>query len=42
MPKALIVYTTRAGGTKAIADLIGEGIRMEGDEYDNTTTLPGF
>jgi flavorubredoxin len=30
MSKALIVYATRAGGTKAIADLIGEGIRMGG------------
>jgi flavorubredoxin len=32
MSKALIVYTTRAGGTKAIADLIAEGIRMVGAE----------
>lgn len=32
MSKALIVYTTRAGGTKAIADLIAEGIRMAGVE----------
>ena len=32
MPKTLIVYTTRAGGTKAIADLIAEGIRMAGAE----------
>ena len=32
MSKALIVYTTRAGGTKAIADLIAEGIRMAGAE----------
>lgn len=32
MSKALIVYTTRAGGTKAIADLIAEGIRMTGAE----------
>jgi flavorubredoxin len=30
MSKALIVYATRAGGTQAIADLIGEGIRMGG------------
>jgi flavorubredoxin len=30
MSKALIVYATRAGGTKAIADLIGEGIRIGG------------
>ena len=32
MSKALIVYTTRAGGTKVIADLIAEGIRMAGTE----------
>ena len=32
MSKALIVYTTRAGGTKAIADLIAEGLRMTGTE----------
>ena len=32
MSKAVIVYTTRAGGTKAIADLIAEGIRMAGAE----------
>lgn len=32
MSKALIVYTTRAGGTEAIADLIAEGVRMAGAE----------
>ncbi len=32
MSKVLIVYTTRAGGTKAIADLIAEGIRIAGSE----------
>ena len=41
MSKALIVYTTRAGGTKAIADLIAEGIRMAGAEATvvNTTDI---
>ena len=41
MSKALIVYTTRAGGTKAIADLIAEGIRMTGAEADvaNSTEI---
>ena len=32
MGKALVVYSTRGGGTKAIADLIAEGIRMVGSE----------
>ena len=32
MPKALIVYSTRAGETKNIAELIGEGIRFSGAE----------
>ena len=32
MPKALVVYTTRTGETKDIADLIAEGIRMGGAE----------
>lgn len=32
MPKALVVYTTRTGETKDIADLIAEGIRMSGAE----------
>lgn len=32
MGKALIVYCTRAGGTKKIAELIAEGIRIEGSE----------
>ncbi|MFH1115641.1 MAG: flavodoxin domain-containing protein [Pseudomonadota bacterium] len=32
MPKALIVYATRAGQTQSIADLIAEGIRFTGSE----------
>jgi len=32
MGKALVVYTTRTGETKHIADLIAEGIRMRGAE----------
>ena len=32
MSKALIVYTTRKGETKALADLIVEGIRISGAE----------
>jgi flavorubredoxin len=32
MGKALIVYATRSGSTKAIAELIAEGIRFEGGE----------
>lgn len=32
MGKALVVYTTRTGETKHIADLIAEGIRMSGAE----------
>ena len=32
MGKVLIVYCTRAGGTKKIAEAIGEGIRFEGAE----------
>ena len=32
MPKALVVYTTRTGETKNIAELIAEGIRMSGAE----------
>ncbi len=50
MSKALIVYTTRAGGTKAIADLIAEGIRMAGadaavvnsTEIKNEDDLAGY
>ena len=30
MPKVLIVYTTRAGETKQIGELIAEGIRFSG------------
>jgi flavorubredoxin len=32
MPKILIVYATRAGETRKIADLIAEGIRFSGFE----------
>ncbi len=32
MGKILFVYATRTGGTKAIAELIAEGIRSEGHE----------
>jgi flavorubredoxin len=32
MAKAMIVYSTRTGETKAIAELIAEGIRMKGHE----------
>ncbi len=30
MGKAIVVYSTRTGETKQIADLIAEGIRMQG------------
>ncbi len=41
MGKALVVYTTRTGETKDIADLIAEGIRMGGAEADvvNSTQI---
>ncbi|UCB49054.1 MAG: FprA family A-type flavoprotein [Deltaproteobacteria bacterium] len=41
MGKALVVYTTRTGETKDIADLIAEGIRMSGAEADvvNSTQI---
>jgi flavorubredoxin len=32
MKKALIVYDSRSGGTEQIAELIGEGLRIEGAE----------
>lgn len=32
MAKALVVYATRSGGTKEIAELIAEGIRFSGAE----------
>ncbi len=32
MPEALIVYATRKGGTRSIAELIAEGIRFGGGE----------
>jgi flavorubredoxin len=34
MAKALVVYTTRTGETKSIAELIAEGIRFTGAEAD--------
>ena len=34
MPKALIVYATRTGETRKIADLIAEGFRFSGHEAE--------
>jgi flavodoxin len=34
MKKALIVYESRTGKTKQMADYIAEGIRMNGGEVD--------
>ena len=34
MGKALIVYCTRGGGTKRIAEAVAEGIRIEGGEAE--------
>ena len=50
MSKALIVYATRAGETKQIADLIGEGLRFSGaevfvvnvNEMKNESALDGY
>jgi flavorubredoxin len=41
MGKALVVYSTRAGETKSIADLIAEGIRIQGADADvvNATAI---
>ena len=41
MAKALIVYTTRTGETKNIAELIAEGIRFTGAEaaVENVTSI---
>ncbi len=41
MAKALVVFTTRTGETKDIADLIAEGIRMRGAEANvvNSTQI---
>ena len=41
MGKALLVYSTRTGETKEIADLIAEGIRMSGSDAEvvNITTI---
>jgi flavorubredoxin len=41
MGKALVVYCTRAGGTKKIAELIAEGIRIEGGEA-NVVNVTGI
>lgn len=50
MAKALIVYTTRTGETKKIAELIAEGIRFDGSEatvvnvtgVNNVADLEGY
>jgi flavorubredoxin len=34
MPKALLVYATRTGETRQIADLIAEGLRFSGHEAE--------
>ena len=34
MGKVLVVYTTRKGSTRKIAELIGEGIRLDGGEAE--------
>ena len=34
MSRVLIVYATRAGGTKKIADMIAQAIRSEGKDVD--------
>ncbi len=34
MGKAIIVYSTRTGESKAIAELIAEGIRIQGSDAD--------
>lgn len=41
MSKVLLVYSTRAGETKKIAELIAEGIRIGGNQADvvNVTTI---
>ena len=41
MGKAIVVYSTRTGETKTIADLIAEGIRIQGSEANvvNATTI---
>ena len=50
MGKAIVVYSTRTGETKTIADLIAEGIRIQGSDADvvnvssikKETDLQGF
>jgi flavorubredoxin len=41
MGKALVVYSTRTGETKSIAELIAEGIRIQGGDADvvNVTAI---
>ena len=41
MGKALVIYTTRTGETKDMAERIGEGIRFQGAEAEivNVTTI---
>lgn len=41
MGKALVVYSTRTGETKSIAELIAEGIRIQGADADvvNVTAI---
>lgn len=50
MPKAIIIYATRTGETKRIAELIGEGLRFSGaevslfnvNEIKNESALDGY
>ena len=50
MPRVLIVYTTRAGETKQIGELVAEGIRfsgmtadvIDGKEIKNENDLAGY
>ena len=50
MSKAIVIYTTRTGNTKKIAELIGEGVRFSGHEADvvnaseikNPSSLQGY
>ncbi len=34
MSRALIIYATRTGGTRRLAELIAEGIKQEGEEVE--------
>ena len=50
MPKTLVVYASRTGETRRIAELIGEGLRFSGaevsvvnvNEIKNETALSGY